>query len=547
MDILQFIGRLHILFLHLPIGFFIALGILELPPLERFNKHRHQIISRLCLLNAICTTITILFGLILETQGRYGNDIIFQHKIGGIILGILAWILYFSYKKTLRQNGLLTIYRLFLVLSLPALVFTAHLGGSLTHGETFLTKPLGLSKYYNQEPFQPITQTSAPEPEYAKDQAQDTTLPKNTATHSLKSEDRKSEPELIDAAKSSLISSQQPEPTKGPSLLPDSMPNDLSNLDFQNSDENTPKQNTQIPSMATPDVEKPQVVLTHSPIDYKQQIFPILEAHCIQCHGPSKVKGRLRLDRRSNMITGGTSALPTIIPGNPDESELIKRIELPPDDYDFMPPDGKTPIPHADIQILRQWIEEGAHWTSAKPLFENETTHHEDLPENASGNAKIDEITNTPSIDIQGLRDQGVIIKPAQWNNSQWIVILTHYPNQISVNTLKFLEPIALQIAELDLSRCNINNNAWAEIYKFKNLLHLHLDESNVKDNALKNIEKLKQLESLNLFNTKISNESVRYISRLKNLKKIHVWNTHLNNQDIARLQRSNPSLKVIQ
>ena len=111
------------------------------------------------------------------------------------------------------------------------------------------------------------------------------------------------------------------------------------------------------------------------PIDFNREIRPILSNNCFLCHGPDaneRKGGRdgLRLDIRSEATQdlGGYAA---ILPGDANASELIERL-VTSDPDDLMPPpeSGKT-IQPAQIEKLRQWINEGAvyakHWSYEKP------------------------------------------------------------------------------------------------------------------------------------------------------------------------------------
>lgn len=93
---------------------------------------------------------------------------------------------------------------------------------------------------------------------------------------------------------------------------------------------------------------------------YATQIAPILEANCYSCHGEKKQKGKLRLDSRAEAFKGDRATW-LIIPGNAEESELLKRVVLPADDFDIMPAEG-DPLNPEQIAQLRAWIDAGAEW-----------------------------------------------------------------------------------------------------------------------------------------------------------------------------------------
>jgi mono/diheme cytochrome c family protein len=92
---------------------------------------------------------------------------------------------------------------------------------------------------------------------------------------------------------------------------------------------------------------------------YAARIQPILDRSCVGCHGPEKVKGKLRLDTYAGLMAGGDDGL-EIEPWVPDKSEIIRRITLPPDDDDFMPNNGKNLLTPAEIATIKAWIAAGA-------------------------------------------------------------------------------------------------------------------------------------------------------------------------------------------
>jgi hypothetical protein len=108
-------------------------------------------------------------------------------------------------------------------------------------------------------------------------------------------------------------------------------------------------------------------------VDYSRDIQPVLAEHCFHCHGKddSSRKGKLRLDEREAALKGGKNDGPAIVPGQPDKSPLLARV-LTHDEDDLMPPaEEKKPLKPADIEKLKQWVQEGAvyagHWAFEEP------------------------------------------------------------------------------------------------------------------------------------------------------------------------------------
>lgn len=113
-------------------------------------------------------------------------------------------------------------------------------------------------------------------------------------------------------------------------------------------------------------------VAGEEPVDFNRDIRPILSNKCLFCHGPDEAERQagLRLDLRTDALDD-SDGYAAIVPGNPDESELIYRIETD-DPLDLMPPPsvGK-PVTAEEAELLRRWVAGGAeyaiHWSYQKP------------------------------------------------------------------------------------------------------------------------------------------------------------------------------------
>jgi hypothetical protein len=104
-------------------------------------------------------------------------------------------------------------------------------------------------------------------------------------------------------------------------------------------------------------------------IGFNESVRPILSDNCFACHGPDAKnrKGKLRLDQRAAAIEKKA-----IVPGKPDESELIKRIFTSDQDDLMPPPDSHKVLSSAQKDLLKRWVAEGAvyegHWAYIPPV-----------------------------------------------------------------------------------------------------------------------------------------------------------------------------------
>ena len=109
-------------------------------------------------------------------------------------------------------------------------------------------------------------------------------------------------------------------------------------------------------------------------VDFAREIRPILSNYCFECHGPDRAarQADLRLDVSAGLFAEAESGVIPVVPGQPDQSELLLRVTS--DDIDQrMPPADAGPALDADqVLLLRRWIQQGAtwqqHWSWQSPV-----------------------------------------------------------------------------------------------------------------------------------------------------------------------------------
>ena len=107
--------------------------------------------------------------------------------------------------------------------------------------------------------------------------------------------------------------------------------------------------------------------------DFDSDIRPILQQHCISCHGSKKQEGGLRLDQRSSAMRGGENYAPAIVPQSAEKSPLWQFVSR--EDADLkMPPDGAG-LSATEVQLLKDWIDAGAVWPDVSADLSEKSTH----------------------------------------------------------------------------------------------------------------------------------------------------------------------------
>ncbi len=260
-DFLLFLGRFHVLALHLPIGIVIVAVALDFTA----RRARYRALARAAPLlwgaAALSALLTVALGYLHFAEGEFAVPSGYAHRLFGTLTAlvmVLGWWL------AARGPAGSTWLRLGTgVVALVLVTITGHYGGNLTHGKTFLI-------------------------EYA------------------------------------------PAPLRG--LL--------------GAAERRPR---------------PASVAEADP--YLDVVKPLLEQRCGTCHNANKRSGSFTIASYASTLAGGDTGL-AVVPRNLPASELYWRITRAPDDEEFMPAEGKTPLTADQVAILKWWIESGAPWAT---------------------------------------------------------------------------------------------------------------------------------------------------------------------------------------
>lgn len=109
-------------------------------------------------------------------------------------------------------------------------------------------------------------------------------------------------------------------------------------------------------------------------VDFNRDIKPLLQKHCVDCHGAAKQEGGLRLDARVLGLKGGDNYAPAIKPGSSKDSPLFQFVADEKADL-RMPPKGPR-LKEAEIALLKKWIDSGANWPEDSQAIETKGAQH---------------------------------------------------------------------------------------------------------------------------------------------------------------------------
>jgi len=135
---LEFFGRFHPVFVHLPIGILLLGCICILLSFAAKFINLKPAIPIMLLLGALSAVVSCITGYLLANGGDYDGKLVSNHQWMGISVAVLSFILWIIYQK-IKSNAILGTIAVVLI---ALISITGHLGGSLTHGSDYLTAPL---------------------------------------------------------------------------------------------------------------------------------------------------------------------------------------------------------------------------------------------------------------------------------------------------------------------------------------------------------------------------------------------------------------------
>ncbi|MED5323160.1 MAG: c-type cytochrome domain-containing protein, partial [Planctomycetota bacterium] len=237
---------------------------------------------------------------------------------------------------------------------------------------------------------------------------------------------------------------------------------------------------------------------TPTKIEFVKDIQPILQTYCVECHGPRKKKGGLRLDPIDAAFPVGDEDFWTMLPGDGESSLLVQRMLLPRDDDEAMPPKGDA-VPADEIQKVITWINEGAHGPGLE--------HIKRVATKAADERRLDplgvlEPTEAEQALIDGavaaLRDRGAVVQAVAQRHYGLEVnlsLLRPAANDEHLELLRGLEPV---LVRLDLSRTAVTDEGFAQLAGFPELRDLRLGGTQLCDIS-RVLQGSPKLERLNL------------------------------------------------
>jgi uncharacterized membrane protein len=450
------IGRFHPALVHLPIGALVAAAVLV--ALDRSGRTRvaRAAITPVLVVAALGAIAAVVAGQALAGDGAYAGSTFDWHRVLGYVVAVLTTVAAAASWLADRPEGSRfrpapgTVADVTVGIGVVLLGLTGHLGGTLTHGEGYLTErlPPSIAAWFGAG--------SAPEP--------------------------------------------------------------------------------------TRRVQPGEVVV------YSSLVAPILEDHCVDCHGPSKANGDLRLDTPERITAGGRTGK-VLVAGQAAASDLIRRLWLPPSHKDVMPPKSHPPIPVADATVLRWWVDQGAS-------FEASLADVELSPDVSPAiQARVGDLAvdgpALPAVDPGALDTAALAALAAQGlpvsrlaEGVDWLQVEARGRGQVFGDAqLEALATVGPHVLWMDLGGTAVTDAGLRLLSTFPHLTRLHLDRTAVTDAGLEGVAGLAYLEALNIYQTKVTDAGLQRLAAVAPLRTVYLANTAVTVEGLRAASAARPDL----
>ena len=504
--IATFLGRFHILVVHMPIGLLFVVPLMEMVGWTRWGKRVREGVPFVLWMAVLTAAAASFLGYLMMQAEDIAGRWMTLHMWTGLAVGMFA-VLALVFK--LARIG--PLYFVTLLAAVGSTAAAGHFGGAMIHS-----------------------------PEYLSEHAPEMIKPVLEAGLATGNAERGTFDKLID----SLLAVTQP-------------------VDSTTVDGPPPQGRADGKPAATGEGggEAGEKVSIPNQLVFDSFVQPILNAKCTECHSEEKIKGKLRLDNHAMLMAGAEGTdYPTVVPGDAEGSELIARVVMPDDDDLFMPPDGKDKLTEAEIAVLKWWIAGGAKAEGTvsdlkadEKMLEVLAAVSESLAsgENVEIIVEVDEspegIWPTLSADEQKARleaaelaakEGGFSILPVSAEDDRLRVSAVNASASFGDEQLAALAPVAERVVWLDIGRTQVTDEGMANIGQMPNLERLHLEQTKVTDAGMKHLAALKKLEYLNLYGTGVTAAIFEPMAELRNLRKLFLWETKVDPAAAREFQR---------
>jgi len=283
----------------------------------------------------------------------------------------------------------------------------------------------------------------------------------------------------------------------------------------------------------------------HPELVYRDVVQPILESKCVSCHGPTKQKGKLRLDSEEMILKGGKNG--AVLGVQSATGELVRRINLSIEEKAHMPPREKEQLSNTETELISAWANLNNPFSDSVRRLQTPAfniwleENQKEKPQDIWPSTPIEAL---PLTLIQSLKSKGITLSP--------IAVGSPYVEAIFGNGVDFSgswysewNEALSNIVSIRLSFSKPGDDGVAKIISGPQVRRLYLDHTNISDGSMKVVSNLKELVYLNLTGTAISDQGLEFIKNMTSLKQLFVYDCRFKGNFLRKFVEDNPRLQI--
>jgi hypothetical protein len=284
---------------------------------------------------------------------------------------------------------------------------------------------------------------------------------------------------------------------------------------------------------------------------YADLVAPLLQTKCYSCHGRNKQKGGLRMDDTLNLMEGGDDGV-VVKPHDAEDSEMIRRILLPVDNDDHMPPREKGQLTENQISLLHWWIDNGADFKRKVKEFDQPEKMKSVLLTFQEVPESDDTLTFVPQEPVakadekifDQLNERGIMVLPVG-RESNYISANFFTDTLVTDEDMELLLSLKKQLIWLKIGFTDLTDAQMSKIGQLTNLTRLSMEHTGVSDEGIQQLKSCSQLQYLNIVGTPVTSTGVLALKELPELRSIYVYQTGITKADWPELQSAFTSTRI--
>src|SRR5688572_19472127 len=226
---------------------------------------------------------------------------------------------------------------------------------------------------------------------------------------------------------------------------------------------------------------------------YNDLVQPILDNKCVSCHNSKKAKGDLAMETKELFLKGGEDGVPWDTT-KADLGVMMRRIHMPLEEKEHMPPKGKPQLTDNEMFIIHEWVKRGADFEKKfTDLLPNDTLYVLGKKVLPSASDENYDFAAADENDVSKLNNDNRVLSPVAIGSPALNATFYNSSN-FDISSLKELAPVNEKIVELNLPRMAVKDEDLSIIKQFKNLRRLNLNFTPITGKTLEQLQSLPNL-----------------------------------------------------